>query len=54
VNALHIEPEKNPGLAKLGRAAVTRNINASAVDQREEIKQQVWNAFNGLIVATEK
>jgi hypothetical protein len=50
VNDLGIEPEKNPHLAKLGRAAVTRNINASAEDQRAEIKKQVWNAFNRLIV----
>ena len=46
---LHIVPEKDPHLAKLGRAAVTRNINASAEDQREQIKRQVWNAFNGVI-----
>jgi len=54
VNDLHIEPEKNPHLAKLGRAAVTRNINASAEDKRAEIKKQVWNAFNGLIACPEK
>jgi len=50
VDDLHIEPEKNPVLAKLGRAAVTRNINASAEDIRAEIKKQVWKAFDGLIV----
>ena len=54
VNDLHIEPEKKPHLAKLGRAAVTRNINASAEDKRAEIKKQVWNAFNGLIACPEK
>ena len=47
---LHIEPEKNPGLAKLGEAAVKRNINASVEDKRAEIKKQVWKAFDGLIV----
>jgi len=54
VDDLHIEPEKNPVLAKLGRAAVTRNINATAEDKRAEIKKQVWKAFNGLIVVAEK
>src|SRR5262249_21707405 len=54
VDDLHIEPEKNPHLAKLGEAAVTRNINASAKDKRAEIKKQVWNAFNGLIACSEK
>ena len=54
VNDLHIDPEKNPQLAKLGEAAVKRNINASVEDKRAQIKKQVWNAFNGLIVATEK
>jgi hypothetical protein len=53
-NDLHIEPEKNPDLANLGRAAITRNINASPKDQRAEIKKQVWNAFNGLIAGAEK
>src|SRR5262245_50133098 len=54
VDDLHIEPEKNPVLAKLGNAAVTRNINASAEDKRAEIKKQVWKAFKGLIVIAEK
>jgi hypothetical protein len=54
VDNLHIEPEKNPVLAKLGRAAVTRNINASAEDIRAEIKKQVWKAFDGLIVIAKK
>jgi hypothetical protein len=54
VNVLHIKPEDNPHLAKLGNAAVTRNINASAEDKRAEIKKQVWNAFNGLIACPEK
>jgi hypothetical protein len=54
VNDLRIEPEKNPHLAKLGEAAVKRNINASAEDKRAEIKKQVWNAFNGLIACPEK
>jgi hypothetical protein len=54
VDDLHIEPEKNPVLAKLGAAAVTRNINASAEDKRAEIKKQVWKTFDGLIVVAEK
>jgi len=54
VNVLHIKPEDNPHLAKLGNAAVTRNINASAEDKRAEIKKQVWNAFKGLIACLEK
>jgi hypothetical protein len=54
VDDLHIEPEKNPVLAKLGRAAVTRNINAGAEDKRAEIKKQVWKAFDGLIVVAKK
>src|SRR5215469_14404580 len=53
VKDLHIEPEKNPHLAKLGQAAVTRNYKASAEDQRAEIKRQVWNAFNGVIAVAE-
>jgi hypothetical protein len=48
------DPEKNRHLAKLGNAAITRNINASAEDKRAEIKKQVWNAFNGLIACPEK
>jgi hypothetical protein len=54
VNDLHIEPEKNPHLAQLGEAAVTRNINASVEDKRAQIKKQVWNAFDGLIACAEK
>jgi hypothetical protein len=48
------EPEKNPHLAQLGEAAVTRNINASVEDKRAQIKKQVWNAFDGLIACAEK
>jgi hypothetical protein len=51
VNDLHIKPEENPHLAKLGEAAVKRNINARAEDKRAQIKKQIWNAFNGLLVA---
>jgi hypothetical protein len=54
VNELGVVPENNPHLAKLGNAAVTRNINASAEDIRAEIKKQVRNAFIGLIVGAEK
>jgi hypothetical protein len=54
VNDLHIKPEENPHLAKLGEAAVKRNINASAEDKRAQIKKQVWNTFNGLIACPEK
>jgi hypothetical protein len=51
VNDYGVVPEQDPHLTRLGRAAITRNINASAEDKRAEIRKQVWKTFDGLIAS---